>query len=30
VPASDQRKTAAGRLGQTDGTDSPLQTAELK
>lgn len=30
VPASDQRKTAAGRLGHTDGTDSPLQTAESK
>ncbi|MFC6942630.1 DUF4188 domain-containing protein [Salinirubellus sp. GCM10025818] len=30
VPASDQRKTAAGRMGQTDGTDSPLQTAESK
>lgn len=26
VPASEQRKTAAGRLGQTDGTDSPLQS----
>lgn len=25
VPASDQRYTAAGRLGRTDGTDSPLQ-----
>lgn len=25
VPASDQRDTAAGRLGRTDGTDSPLQ-----
>lgn len=25
VPASDQRKTAAGRMGQTDGNDSPLQ-----
>lgn len=24
VPASDQRNTAAGRLGRTDGTDSPL------
>jgi len=28
VPASDQRRTAAGRLGQTDGSDSPLQGAE--
>jgi hypothetical protein len=25
VPASDQRTTAAGRMGETDGTDSPLQ-----
>jgi hypothetical protein len=24
VPASDRRETAAGRLGNTDGTDSPL------
>jgi hypothetical protein len=25
VPASDQRNTAAGRMGQTDGNDPPLQ-----
>lgn len=30
VPASDHRKTAAGRLGRTDGTDLPLQAAESK
>ena len=28
VPASDQRNTAAGRLGHTDGTDSPLQATD--
>ncbi|WP_154658661.1 DUF4188 domain-containing protein [Halopiger djelfimassiliensis] len=28
VPASAQRTTAAGRLGRTDGTDSPLRTPE--
>ena len=28
VPVSDQRQTAAGRIGQTDGSDSPLQTTE--
>ncbi|WP_222914378.1 DUF4188 domain-containing protein [Natrinema sp. SYSU A 869] len=28
VPASDQRNTAAGRLGQTDGTDSPIHTTD--
>lgn len=28
VPASAKRYTAAGRLGRTDGTDSPLSTAE--
>lgn len=27
VPASDQRNTAAGRIGQTDGNDSPFQSS---
>jgi len=26
LPAAEQRQTAAGRLGHTDGTDSPLRT----
>ena len=28
VPAADQRRTAAGRLGRTDGTDSPRHLAD--
>jgi len=28
VPAANQRHTAAGRLGQTDGSDSPLQATD--
>lgn len=28
VPASEQQHTAAGRMGRTDGTDSPLQSTE--
>jgi hypothetical protein len=30
VPASEQRRTAAGRLGQTDGSDAPRQVTDRK
>lgn len=30
IPAADQHNTAAGRLGRTDGSDSPLENSGVK